>query len=221
MTADPRLASEAACLAQVSFAEASEMASFGARVLHPASVSPAVSANIPVRVLNSRKPDQAGTVVLERPDPTHRGIISLASRAGLTVVFLEANRAMGGDAFRRQVMDGLGGFTLLPDLVQVSAVGGLAVYRDAGAAAAQARGWAELGQARVVEDAGLVAAVGERLREDQALQGEVCGEMGGLEPLALAAGGTAISVYAIYPQARLERVVQRLHRRFFLEVSRT
>ncbi len=221
MTADPRLVVEASCLARVSFAEASEMASFGARVLHPASVSPAVSASIPVRVLNSGRPEQAGTVLLERSDPSRRGIVSLTSRAGLTAVFLEADRAIGGTTFRRQLLDGLGRSGVLPELVQLSAVGGLAVFRDARACTVQARRWAELGQVGIVEDAGLVAAVGECLREDHALRGEVCREVAALQPLALGAGGTALSVYAMYPQAKLETAVKQLHRRFFQEVSRT
>ena len=221
MTADPRLAPEATCLGQVSFAEASEMASFGARVLHPSSVAPAVSASIPVRVLNSRKPEHAGTVVLEESDRSRRGIVSLASRTGLTAVFLEADRSMEGLAFRRQAMDGTDRSGLLPDLLQVSSVGALAVFRESAAAAERARHWAGLGAVRVVGDVGLVAAVGESLREDPALTGEVCRAMGELLPVALGAGGTALSVYAIYPQARLQAAVRQLHRLFFGEVIRT
>jgi len=220
MTADPRLAPEAVCLGQVSFAEASEMASFGARVLHPASVSPAVSANIPVRVLNSRKPDGEGTVVLPHSDPSRTGIVSLASRTGLTVLFLEANRGIDGSAFRNRVMALEDRSGAAPELMQTSAVGAVAVFRDSAMAASLARVWADLGTVRMVEDAGMVAAVGEALRDDPGLTGDLCREMGALEPMVLGVGGTALSVYAIYPQADLEPVVNTLHRRFFQEVSR-
>jgi aspartate kinase len=221
MSADPRLVPEASCLPEVSFGEASDMASFGARVLHPASVSPAVAASIPVRVLNSRRPERTGTVVRESSDPTQRGIVSLASRSGMTAVFLDAERAVPGSVFRQQIAERLSGSGSLPELAQISAVGALAVFREAEAAEELGRCWAGLGQIRIVENTSMVAAVGDRLREDHALKGEVCRELAALAPLALGAGGTALSVYALYPHAMLERAVRQLHRRFFQEVSRT
>ena len=221
MTADPRLAADATCLGRVSFAEASEMASFGAKVLHPASVSPAVSASIPVRVLNSRNPEFEGTVVLPHSDPSRLGIVSLASRTGLTAVFLEADRGMEGALFMRRAMDLQEPPGPLPELIQVSAVGAVAVFRDSDAAAVHTGRWDRLGKVRTVDEVGMVAAVGEALRDDAALTGEVCRELGALQPMVLGAGGTALSVYALFPQAGLETVVNRLHRRFFQEVTRT
>ncbi len=221
MSADPRLAPEASCLPEVSFGEASEMASFGARVLHPASVSPAVAASIPVRVLNSRRPERTGTVVRESSDPTHRGIVSLASRSGMTAVFLEADRAVSGSVFRQQTTARLSGSDALPELAQISAVGGLAVFREPVAANRLGVSWAELGQVRIVENTGVVAAVGDRLRDDHVLKGQVCLELAALAPVALGAGGTTLSVYALYPEEMLEQAVRQLHRRFFQEVSRT
>jgi aspartate kinase len=69
LTADPRIIRNVRVVPHLSFAEASELAYFGAKVLHPATIQPAVSANIPVRILNSRRPeDSRGTLVTkERP----------------------------------------------------------------------------------------------------------------------------------------------------------
>ena len=57
LTADPRVVAEPRLVPQLSFAEASELAYFGAKVLHPSTILPAVAKNIPVRILNSRRPE--------------------------------------------------------------------------------------------------------------------------------------------------------------------
>jgi aspartokinase len=126
---------------------------------------------------------------------------------------------MDGAIFRRRVIGPPERSGPLPELMQVSAVGALAVFRSAAAAATQAGLWSELGTLRTVDEVGMVAAVGESLRDDAALAGEVCREMAILEPMVLGAGGSALSVVGLYPQATLETVVNRLHSRFFREVK--
>src|SRR5260370_1298641 len=63
LTADPRIVSGPRVVPQLSFAEASELAYFGAKVLHPSTILPAVTQNIPVRILNSRRPESLGTLI--------------------------------------------------------------------------------------------------------------------------------------------------------------
>src|SRR4029077_5549238 len=72
LTADPRIVRDVHVVPHLSFAEASELAYFGAKVLHPATIQPAVARNIPVRILNSRRPeDPVGTLITrERPRST-------------------------------------------------------------------------------------------------------------------------------------------------------
>src|SRR3989449_4605810 len=69
MTADPRIVPEARPIDVISFDEASELAYFGAKVLHPRTILPAVRKNIPVRVLNSRRPEFNGTLIVEQAIP--------------------------------------------------------------------------------------------------------------------------------------------------------
>ena len=63
LTADPRVVADPRLVPQLSFAEASELAYFGAKVLHPSTILPAVAKNIPVRILNSRRPEVTGTLI--------------------------------------------------------------------------------------------------------------------------------------------------------------
>jgi aspartate kinase len=75
MTTDPRVVPEARTLPVVTYLEAMEMSYFGAKVLHPKTIEPAVKKGIPVRVLNTFQPDHPGTVVLMRDDSDHRNLI--------------------------------------------------------------------------------------------------------------------------------------------------
>ena len=73
LTADPRIVPDPYVVPHLSFAEASELAYFGAKVLHPATIQPAVARNIPVRILNSHRPHARGTLITgERPPSNGR-----------------------------------------------------------------------------------------------------------------------------------------------------
>ena len=79
LTADPRIVPQPRLVPQLSFAEASELAYFGAKVLHPSTILPAVAKNIPVRILNSRRPENTGTLITAEARPDERRI----DRAGV------------------------------------------------------------------------------------------------------------------------------------------
>src|SRR6185436_5405469 len=90
MTADPRIVKTAKFIKRMSFAEASELAFYGAKVLHPATMIPAVRKNIPIRVLNSYRPDFEGTTVVATLEAGERHIKSIASKDRISVVNIEA-----------------------------------------------------------------------------------------------------------------------------------
>src|SRR5262249_45002773 len=86
LTTDPRMAPGAWKVKEISFAEAAELAYFGAKVLHPMSVMPAIEKNIPVAILNSRKPTGTGTRITREATPCKNVIKSIAVKRGITVV---------------------------------------------------------------------------------------------------------------------------------------
>ena len=94
MTADPRIVPDARTLAEISYAEIAELAFFGAKVLHPKTIQPVVEMGIPLRVLNSFEPDNAGTLVSasSRPEPIIKGITAIRDLSMVTV----AGRGMLG-----------------------------------------------------------------------------------------------------------------------------
>lgn len=96
LTADPTIIPYAEPLKNMTFDEACELAYFGARVLHPATIQPALEKGIPVWVLNSRKPDKKGTLILTNraAEPVARPVKSIAYKEGITLITLESSRLL-------------------------------------------------------------------------------------------------------------------------------
>jgi len=108
MTADPRLCPEARSIAVMTFDEAAELASFGAKVLHPATIAPAKQKNIPVWILNSRNPEAAGTKVVAKikDEVDSSGVPkSVTAKKGITVVTIRSRRGLAASGFLRCIFE--------------------------------------------------------------------------------------------------------------------
>jgi aspartate kinase len=121
LTADPRVVSEPRLVPQLSFAEASELAYFGAKVLHPSTILPAVAKNIPVRILNSRRPEIAGTMITAN-GRVHPGLTALACKRGVTVVDITSTRMLMAHGFLRRLFEVFERFRTPVDVVTTSEV---------------------------------------------------------------------------------------------------
>ena len=97
LTADPRVVKGSKLIEQIRFDEASELASFGAKVLHPNTIAPAVRLGIPVFIYNSRKPNGKGTRITF--DAPRRAVSAIAGKGGITVVKVGAAQ----DAVRARI----------------------------------------------------------------------------------------------------------------------
>ena len=89
----------------ISFDEAAELAYFGARVLHPATILPAVGKKIPVHVLNSYKPDQDGTLITDEAPPSENPVKSIAYKKGITIVNIASTRMLMAHGFLKKIFE--------------------------------------------------------------------------------------------------------------------
>jgi aspartate kinase len=99
LTADPRLVDGARVVPELSFAEASELAYFGAKVLHPSTIQPAVADDIPVLILNSRNASAPGTRITARRKAPGSGPTAFASKRGVTVIDIASTRMLMAHGF--------------------------------------------------------------------------------------------------------------------------
>ena len=121
LTADPRVVESPRLVPQLSFAEASELAYFGAKVLHPSTILPAVAKNIPVRILNSRRPEVTGTMITA-DGRVHDGLTALACKRGVTVVDITSTRMLMAHGFLRRLFEVFERFKTPVDVVTTSEV---------------------------------------------------------------------------------------------------
>src|SRR5690606_22657526 len=105
LTADPRVVRDARPLARLSYAEAAELAFFGAKVLHPKTIQPAVETGIPVRVCNSRQPELPGTLIDAASEPTPGGVKAIAHKPGISLLQVTSTRMLGAYGFLRALFE--------------------------------------------------------------------------------------------------------------------
>ena len=122
LTADPNTVPGARRLKVISFAEAAELAYFGAKVLHPSTVIPAVEQNIPVLILNSRRPEVPGTRVVRENVPCANPIKSIASKRPITVVHIHSTRMLMAHGFLRRIFEVFDRYETPVDMVATSEV---------------------------------------------------------------------------------------------------
>ena len=121
LSADPRVCPKAEPVPRVSFLEAAELAYFGAKVLHPVAMQPAIRANIPVRVKNSYNPRAEGTLITA--DFTNKGLVSaITAKSNIAVVDISSTRMLGAYGFLSKVFDSFKNRKLSVDVVATSEV---------------------------------------------------------------------------------------------------
>ena len=215
MTADPRRVPTARRRPSVSFAEAAELAYYGAKVLHPASIAPAVRCRIPVRVLNAMRPEGEGTVILGEVAPGAPALASVASRGGVTAVRVASRTLRVDPGFLPRVLAVVDEEALVPDLVVSSEVAVTLVLPARAEGTGLAARLAAFAEIEVRNGRGIVCVVGHGLAEDGATRGRVLAAIASWDPELVALGGSATSVAALVPEDRLDACVRALHGAFF------
>jgi aspartate kinase len=122
MTTDPRLCPDAKTIKRISFNEAAELAYFGAKVLHPATLLPAIHKNIPVYVLNSRNPKSTGTQITAQAPPSKDIFRAITAKNGISIVNVVASRGVMVHGFLRSVFEALDRHSSPVDIVAISEV---------------------------------------------------------------------------------------------------
>ena len=219
MTADPRRVKAARPCSSVSFAEAAELAFYGAKVLHPASIAPAVRRKIPVRVLNALRPEAAGTVITDDDSVKAPPLASVASRGDVACLRVSTGSMRVDPGFLPRVLAAVDDAAVVPDLVVSSEV---AVTLVVPASASEGELTARLEPFARVERRdrrGIVCVVGRGLAREGGTRGRVLASLAAHDPELVALGGSATSVAAVIPDDRLDRCVSELHREFFESVT--
>jgi aspartate kinase len=215
LTADPRLVAGARNLAHLSYEEAAELAFFGARVLHPKTIQPAVEREIPVRVLNSRQPGAEGTRIDARAVPSPEGIKAVAHKRGVTVVRVSSTRMLGAFGFLQALFDVFGRHRTAVDVVSTSEVSVSLTVEHTRALPAILDELSGLGTAAAEEGYAIVCLVGEGLRATPGVAARVFGTLREINVEMISQGASPINLTFVVREEDAVEAVRRLHAEFF------
>ena len=179
LSADPRVVDSPRVVPELSFGEASELAYFGAKVLHPSTIAPAVERNIPVRILNSRRPDAAGTLISARPAPRREALAAIACKRRITVIEVTSTRMLMAHGFMRQLFEVFERHRTAVDVVTTSEVSVSVTVDDDRKLDTIVNELQSFAEVSVEPDMALVCAVSDNLRADPRLAVRLLGSLEG------------------------------------------
>ncbi len=219
LTADPRIVPGGHRVKSLSFAEAAEMAYFGAKVLHPATILPAVEKNIPVVILNSRRPEAGGTRITAEALPCRNPVKSISCKRGITIINIRSTRMLMAHGFLHHIFEAFDRHGTSVDMVSTSEVSvSLTVdnTHQLDKICDELRSIAEVtaegGQA-------LVCLVGENIRHTPGIAGRAFQVLHSLNVRMISQGASVLNLGFAIAESDLEQAVSELHKEFFSELD--
>jgi aspartate kinase len=209
LTADPRIVSEARLIERIRFDEASELASFGAKVLHPNTIAPAVRLGIPVFVYNSRRPEGKGTLITF--DAPRRPVSALAGRGDTTVVKVGSPRMLLTHGFLRTVFEIFERHRTSVDVVATSEVSVSMTVDDPSRLDALAVDLRQVGDVSIERNRGIVAVVGAGLSDDSAAMAAALGALAGVRLHMVSLSATGINLTLVVDAEDVPKAMRQLH----------
>jgi aspartate kinase len=223
LSADPRVVPEARPAPRLSFAEASELAYFGARVLHPKTLIPAMDRSIPVRVLNTARPDDPGSLITAESEAASGNwrVKSIASRRGITAVTIVSTRMLLAHGFLARVFEVFGRHHVVVDLVTTSEVS-ISVTVDDPARLEPALAELEhIGSVEVRQGLAVVAVVGAGAPQQIGLAAHVFTLLAGvgIGVEMISQGASRVNLSFVVREEDADRAVRLLHRGLGLDAE--
>lgn len=219
MTTDPNLCPDARRIKVISFDEAAELAYFGAKVLHPATVLPAIQKNIPVYILNSWNPACAGTRIAARAPHCQNFFKAIAAKKRITIVDIAAPRMLLAHGFLRAIFEAFDRHRIPVDVVSTSEVSVSLTVDSNESIPALAADLARLADVKYEGRKAIVCLVGENLREIPGIAAHVFGELSDVKIRMISQGASEINLTFVIDEDQVPEVVQRLHRAFFSQLD--
>lgn len=213
LTADPRVVNGSRLIEQIRFDEASELASFGAKVLHPNTIAPAVRLGIPVFVYNSRNPEGKGTRITF--DAPHRPVSAIAGKTDVTIVKVTAARMLLAHGFLRRVFEIFERHKTSVDVVATSEVSVSVTIDDASRLDALLVDLRDLGDVSMERNRGIIAIVGAGICDAGGAMGRALMALGEVQIHMMSLSATGINLTVIVDADAVNPAMRRLHSEFF------
>jgi aspartate kinase len=219
MTADPNSVPDAHRLKVISFTEAAELAYFGAKVLHPSTVLPAVEKNIPVLILNSKRPEVPGTRVIRKTTHSTNPIKSIACKRHITVVNIHSTRMLMAYGFLHRIFDVFDRYETPVDMVSTSEVSVSATIDNTGRLEQIRNELEQFAEVSIEQDRAIVCLVGENIRGTPGIGARIFRALGGVNVQMISLGSSQWNFSLVVDGENLKDAVRLLHEEFFRELD--
>jgi aspartate kinase len=215
MTTDPRICPDALRVKTISFEEAAELAYFGAKVLHPATILPAVQKNIPVWVLNSRNAENEGTKITATPPPCASPFKSIAAKKKLTIIDIVASRMLLAHGFLKLVFDVFDKHHCAIDMVSTSEISVSVTVDSREALPAISADLSKIADVKFEGNKALICLVGEDIRGQSGIAGQVFSAISHVNVRMISQGASEINMSFMVNEEDVEEAIRSLHKKFF------
>jgi aspartate kinase len=219
LTADPRIMPGGHRVKSISFAEAAEMAYFGAKVLHPATVLPAVEKNIPVVILNSRRPEVEGTRITSAAVPCKNPVKSISCKRGVTILNIRSTRMLMAHGFLRRIFEVFDRSGTSVDMLATSEVSVSLTLDHEDAIDTICQELRQFAEVTVERDHAIVCLVGENIRHTPGIAGRAFQVLSGTNIRMISQGASVLNLGFVIADHDLPNVVAALHKEFFSELD--
>ena len=213
MTSDPRVVGDARTIDRISYNEAAELAYFGAKVVHPSTIQPAVETGIPVLVMNTGDPTGPGTTIVGRADG--RGLRAIAGKKGITLIHVASTRMLNAYGFLSRIFATFEKHQTPVDLIATSEVSVSMSIDNTQALAVIVRELEEIGLVGVEDELAIICLVGQDLWKQPAFIARVFGALKDTPVRMVSLGSSDINLSLVVPGKMLNTAIQILHREFF------
>ena len=219
MTTDPNVCPDARRIKVISFEEAAELAYFGAKVLHPATVLPAVQKNIPVYILNSRNPTCEGTRITAQAPKCRNFFKAIAAKKRITIVEVAAPRMLLAHGFLRSIFEAFDRHRIAVDVVSTSEVSVSLTVDSNESIPALAADLAKLADVKYEGRKAIVCVVGENVRNTPGIAARVFNEVKDVNIRMISQGASEINLTFVIEEDAVPQVIRRLHKTFFSDLD--
>jgi aspartate kinase len=219
LTCDPRIVPGGHRVKLISFAEAAELAYFGAKVLHPSTVVPAVEKNIPVLILNSRRPEVEGTRITGESVPCSNVVKSIACKTGIIVVNVQSTRMLMAHGFLRRIFEVFDKHQTSVDMVTTSEVSvSLTIDNPVNLAAIRAD-LEQFAEVEVAEGMAIISLVGDNIRSTPGVAHGAFKALNGTNVRMISQGASKRNISLVVEETSLRSAVESLHSEFFSQLD--
>jgi aspartate kinase len=219
LTTDPRIVPGGHRVKQITFAEAAELAYFGAKVLHPATVVPALEKNIPVLILNSRRLEAAGTRITADPVPSSNPVKSISCKRDITVLNIRSTRMLLAHGFLRRIFEVFDRHKTSVDMVATSEVSVSLTVDNTEHLESICEEMRHFAEVNVESGQAIVCLVGENLRHAPGVPGRAFQVLRDRDIRMISQGASLLNLGFVVAEKDLQVAVAALHSEFFAQLD--